>query len=68
MHFGTGRHACPGRWFVGAEIEMIFGWLALEYNFMLEDGEGRPKNIIDQYQHMIDPMAEILFKKVEVLF
>jgi cytochrome P450 len=66
MHFGAGRHACPGRWFASAEIKMILPGLILEYDFKLKEGDGRPKKIVSQYQNMPNPMAEILFKKLQL--
>ena len=66
MHFGEGRHACPGRFFASHEIKMILADLVLQYDFKLKDGEGRPKNILYQSLHFPDPTKEILFKKRSV--
>jgi cytochrome P450 len=64
MHFGGGRHACPGRWFASHEIKLILTTLLSQYDLKLKEGEGRPKNILFQSQLNPDPRAEILFKSV----
>ena len=66
MHFGAGGHACPRRWFASAGIKKILVGLILEDDFKLKEGEARPKNIVSQYQNMPNPMAEILFKKLQL--
>jgi cytochrome P450 len=65
LHFGAGRHACPGRWFAGAEIKLIMATLILQYDMKLKDGV-RPKSIQFQAQQAPNPMAEVLFKRREV--
>ncbi len=62
LHFGGGRHACPGRWFASHEIKLILSALILEYDMKTKDGEGRPKNILFQSQLSPNPNAEIMFK------
>jgi cytochrome P450 len=64
MHFGGGRHACPGRWFASHEIKLILATLISRYDLRLKEGEGRPKNILFQSQLTPNPNAEILFKSV----
>jgi cytochrome P450 len=62
LHFGGGRHACPGRWFASHEIKLIVSALITEYDMKTKNGVGRPKNILFQSQNSPDPTAEILFK------
>ena len=45
MHFGHGRHACPGRFFAANEIKLILVRLIMDYDVKLPAGESRPKNI-----------------------
>jgi cytochrome P450 len=66
MHFGGGRHACPGRWFASHEIKLILATLLLNYDMKLKEGEGRPKSILFQWQFVPDQTVKILLKKVEV--
>jgi cytochrome P450 len=66
LHFGVGRHACPGRWFASAEIKMVLAELILEYDFKLKEGEGKPKSLNRQYQNMPNPTAQLLFKRREL--
>lgn len=62
MHFGGGRHACPGRWFASHEIKLIVASLIMKFDLKTVDGVGRPKNIMFQQQVSPDPMADILLK------
>ncbi|KAM6503737.1 Cytochrome P450 [Amanita muscaria] len=39
--FGSGRHACPGRFFVATEIKLILAYVLLNYDIEMEDGHPR---------------------------
>lgn len=45
LHWGYGRHACPGRFFADNEVKIILAEMVLRYDFGLKEGEGRPKNL-----------------------
>ncbi|KAH8703476.1 putative cytochrome P450 [Talaromyces proteolyticus] len=63
MHFGHGRHACPGRFFASNEMKMILTELLLRYDFKFVDGQGRPTNInADEFLYA-DPSTKLLVKK-----
>jgi cytochrome P450 len=63
MQFGMGgRHACPGRWIASHQVKLILARLLDTYDFMLKEGEGRPKTILFQTNQFPDPKGEILFK------
>lgn len=43
--FGTGRQACPGRWYASAQIKLVLCLLLTEYEFKYPEGQTeRPKN------------------------
>ncbi|KAK7746792.1 hypothetical protein SLS53_001980 [Cytospora paraplurivora] len=43
--FGTGRQACPGRWYASAQIKLVLCLLLTEYDFRFPDGQTeRPQN------------------------
>jgi cytochrome P450 len=65
VHFGVGRHACPGRWLASVEIKLILATLILQYDLKVKDGV-RPKNILMQAVQFVDPTAEVLFKQRQV--
>lgn len=62
MQFGSGRHACPGRWFASHQIKLVLAAVIDRYELRLKDGEGRPKSIVFQTNQLPDPKGEILFK------
>jgi ent-kaurene oxidase len=62
MHFGIGRHACPGRWFASHEIKLILVTLLSKFDIKLKEGESRPKNFTFQTMNSPNPTAEILFR------
>ena len=45
MHFGYGKHSCPGRFFAANEIKLFIVHLIMNYDIKYTDGESRPKNI-----------------------
>lgn len=47
LHWGLGRHACPGRFFAGNEIKSVLAKILLSYDIYLPKGATRrPKNIV----------------------
>ncbi|KAI0424551.1 cytochrome P450 [Xylaria sp. FL1042] len=43
--FGTGRQACPGRWYASAQIKLVLYHLLIQYDFKFPNGQTeRPKN------------------------
>ncbi|KAH6673714.1 cytochrome P450 [Halenospora varia] len=65
MHFGAGRHACPGRWVASHEIKLILATFVLNYDIKVREDVGRPKNILFQWKYILDPTKEILFKSLK---
>ncbi|KAF2144926.1 uncharacterized protein K452DRAFT_265384 [Aplosporella prunicola CBS 121167] len=64
MHWGAGRHACPGRFFASTEIKTIVAKMLLAFDMKLADeAAGRPKNFHFGVQVTPDSTAEALFKK-----
>ncbi|KAI1100328.1 cytochrome P450 [Jackrogersella minutella] len=66
MHFGYGRHSCPGRFFAANEIKLILARILLDYDMRMPDG------LTERYANMKmgtdafpDPTKEILFKRVK---
>lgn len=51
IHFGAGRHACPGRFFASCAIKLVLAHLLLGFEVRLREGEARPA-----------PMAMVMVK------
>ena len=45
LNFGYGKSACPGRFFAGLVLKMLFVKLLTEYDFKFLPGAGKPSNI-----------------------
>ncbi|KAI1632917.1 ent-kaurene oxidase [Biscogniauxia mediterranea] len=64
MHFGYGRHACPGRFFAANEIKLILARILLTYDIKMPDGlTERYANLRMGTDQFPDATKEILFKK-----
>ena len=63
MHFGRGKHACPGRFFASAELKAVIAQLLLAYDCKYPEGKGRPANSnADEFLYP-DPSARLLVKR-----
>ncbi|OTB03695.1 hypothetical protein M426DRAFT_321621 [Hypoxylon sp. CI-4A] len=65
MHFGYGRHSCPGRFFAANEIKLILARILLDYDLKMPEGiTERYANINMGTDSFPDPTKEVLFKRV----
>ncbi|KAI0887803.1 cytochrome P450 [Annulohypoxylon maeteangense] len=65
MHFGYGRHSCPGRFFAANEIKLILARVLLDYDIKMPPGlTERYANLKMGTDAFPDPTKEILFKRV----
>ena len=65
--FGTGRQACPGRWYASAQIKLVLCLLLTEYEFRFPDGQTeRPKNWVKDEKTGPDMEQIILFRRRKV--
>ncbi|KAI1878121.1 hypothetical protein JX265_002489 [Neoarthrinium moseri] len=66
MHFGYGRHACPGRFFAANEIKLILARILLDYDIKMPDGvTERYPNLKMGLDDLPDPTREIMFKRAK---
>ena len=64
LAFGTGTHACPGRFFAANEIKLILAHAVLNYDIKLENGGvRRPLNKNYKVACIPDPTIKLLFRK-----
>ncbi|KAI0595189.1 ent-kaurene oxidase [Biscogniauxia sp. FL1348] len=64
MHFGYGRHACPGRFFAANEMKLILARLLLTYDIKMPDGlTERYANLRMGTDQFPDATKDILFRK-----
>ncbi|KAJ8516848.1 hypothetical protein ONZ45_g5889 [Pleurotus djamor] len=61
--FGTGRHACPGRFFASMELKIMLAHVLLRYDFKLPDGATkRPPSFVLAGTTLPPLKGHILFK------
>ncbi|KAL9013477.1 MAG: hypothetical protein Q9173_001833 [Seirophora scorigena] len=63
LHFGHGRHACPGRFFAAAEIKAVVARVVMGWELAFPPQQGRPrgKTILEiAYQ---DPGARVVLRE-----
>ncbi|POR31667.1 Cytochrome P450 monooxygenase [Tolypocladium paradoxum] len=63
MHFGIGRHACPGRFMVSDEVKLVMVHLLLNYDFAIEDFGPRPQNVAFGKFMLPDMQAKVWLRK-----
>ncbi|KAI5816999.1 cytochrome P450 [Pyronema omphalodes] len=62
LAFGTGKHACPGRFFAANELKVLVAYIIINYEFKFEDGK-RPENRYYAYSCVPDLKAKILYRE-----
>ena len=65
LHFGHGKHACPGRFFAANELKGMLAHLVLEYDVRFKDGESRPPSM-EFGPILVPPKAQLEFRKRQV--
>ncbi|MCJ1462695.1 hypothetical protein MMC07_001298 [Pseudocyphellaria aurata] len=63
LHFGSGSHACPGRFFAISEMKLILCQLLLYYDFKYPAGKSRPISLTLEEFIFPDPAAKLLVKR-----
>ncbi|KAJ8474956.1 hypothetical protein ONZ45_g15772 [Pleurotus djamor] len=64
LPFGTGRHACPGRFFASIPIKIMLSHILLNYDIQLPGGHtSRPENLVFDGVIMPPMKAHLLFKR-----
>lgn len=63
MHFGIGRHACPGRYMVSDEVKLVMVHLLLNYDFAIKGFGPRPRNMAFGKFMLPDMQAKVWLRK-----
>ena len=63
LHFGHGRHACPGRYFAACELKLMFAHMVLNYDVKLENDRVRPEDMWVMGNCVPNPKAKVLFRR-----
>jgi cytochrome P450 len=63
MHFGFGRHACPGRTLAANEIKLITAALLLHFDFCQVEGKSRPHNIMLDEFVFTEPGTNLMVRR-----
>ncbi|KAL8728454.1 MAG: hypothetical protein Q9181_005341 [Wetmoreana brouardii] len=63
MHFGHGKHACPGRALAANKLKLILARFLMEYDIRYPEGKGRPKNLMISEFVIGDMYAKVLVRR-----
>ena len=63
LHFGHGRHACPGRFLASNTIKVMLGQLLLDYDFRFPPEQGRPEDVHAHEYVFPNPAGRVLFRR-----
>ncbi|EEB94370.1 hypothetical protein MPER_06828 [Moniliophthora perniciosa FA553] len=66
VFFGTGRHACPGRFFAVNELKALMSHVLLNYDVKLEKEGVLPESDWFGLSNTPNRTAEVLFRKRQV--
>jgi len=62
LHWGLGKHTCPGRFFASAEIKLLLAKIVMKYDVRTKDGR-RPDDVCWELANSPDTNAFIEFRK-----
>ncbi|VDB84335.1 unnamed protein product [Peniophora sp. CBMAI 1063] len=62
LHFGHGKHACPGRFFAANELKAMLAHLVLEYDVRFKAGESRLPSMEIEH-NILPPQMHIEIRK-----
>ncbi|KAF7367730.1 hypothetical protein MSAN_00836900 [Mycena sanguinolenta] len=63
LSFGTGKHACPGRFFAATELKAMMAHLVLNYDVKPEVEGIRPADIVFGQNFFPNPTGRVRFRK-----
>ncbi|KAL8713324.1 MAG: hypothetical protein Q9220_002523 [cf. Caloplaca sp. 1 TL-2023] len=66
LHFGHGKHACPGRALAANELKLILAKFVLGYEIKYPEGKGRPKNLMINEFVIGDMFAKVMIRERKV--
>ena len=62
LHFGHGKHACPGRFFAANELKAMLAHLVLEYDVRFREGESRLPSLVVEH-NILPPQMQLEIRK-----
>ncbi|KAK7058639.1 hypothetical protein VNI00_002275 [Paramarasmius palmivorus] len=64
LAFGTGKHACPGRFFAVNELKLLVTHTLLHYDIRFDDGEEKPHQpVMFGGRVSLDAKTQVMFRK-----
>lgn len=63
LGFGTGVHACPGRFFAANEMKLLLAHMVLNYDIKSENHRVKPLNRHFKASYYPDPATKLLLRK-----
>ena len=62
LHFGHGKHACPGRFFAANELKAMLAHLVVEYDIRFKEGETRLPSLMIEH-NIMPPQMQLQIRK-----
>ena len=62
LHFGHGKHACPGRFFTANELKAMLAHLVVEYDIRFKEGETRLPSLMIEH-NIMPPQMQLQIRK-----
>ncbi|TCD64760.1 hypothetical protein EIP91_003651 [Steccherinum ochraceum] len=63
LHFGLGKHSCPGRFFAALQMKMMLAHIVMNYDVQFENGGPGPREKWNVTSLIPDRTAKVYFQK-----
>ncbi|ESK83523.1 cytochrome p450 [Moniliophthora roreri MCA 2997] len=63
VNFGTGKHACPGRFFAVNELKAMLAHVLMKYDVKFKDDAGFPPSMVFAGSISPNQAAKVMFRR-----
>ena len=62
LHFGHGKHACPGRFLASNVIKLVLARFLLDFDFRFPPGQGCPEDVRAHEYIFPNPLGKVEYR------